>query len=119
MTNPFLVDMIERVTRDTERKLGWNDRLIGTMRVALGQGVIPRRYAFGAAAALALLDPTALEGHTPAGNVLDASWRGASPDQTERDQLVALVQTALGDLRAWQAAGFPDLEAYFLALAFN
>ena len=27
MTNPFLVDKIERVTRDTGRKLGWNDPL--------------------------------------------------------------------------------------------
>lgn len=113
MTNPFLVDMIERVTRDTERKLGWNDRLIGTMRMALGQGVMPRRYAFGAAAAVALLEPAALEGHTPAGSILDALWQEASPDQAEKDRLVALVQTALGELRTWQAAGFSDLEAFF------
>ncbi|MGD0878714.1 MAG: hypothetical protein ABSA01_11270 [Anaerolineales bacterium] len=34
MTNPFLVDMIEHVTRDNERKLDWNDRLVGTMHMA-------------------------------------------------------------------------------------
>ena len=48
MTNPFLVDTIERVTRDTERKLGWSDRLTGTMRVALKEGITPCRYALGA-----------------------------------------------------------------------
>lgn len=113
MTNPFLVDLIERVTRDTERKLGWNDRLAGTMRVALEQGVVPHRYALGAAAALARLDPATLEGQLPAGSVLDALWREASPDQAERDRLVALVESALEELRAWRAAGFPDLEIFY------
>ncbi len=112
MTNPFLVDMIERVTRDTERKLGWNDRLIGTMRVVLAQGVAPRRYALGAAAALVRLDPSIMEGQTPVGSVLDTLWQEASPDQTERNRLVALIETALKELRSWRAAGFPDLEIF-------
>lgn len=113
MTNLFLVDMIERVTRDTERKLGWNDRLIGTMRVALEQSVIPSRYAMGAAAALARLDPATLEGHTPAGNILDELWREASPGQAERDQVVSLIETALVKLRTWRAEGFPNLEIFY------
>lgn len=113
MTNPFLVDMIERVTRDTGRKLGWNDRLVGTMRMALEQGVTPRRYALGAAAALVQLDPGILEGQVSAGSVLEALWRKASPDQTEREQLVAMVETALRELCSWRAAGFPDLEAFY------
>ena len=116
MMNPFLMDKIERVTRDTERKLGWNDRLVGTMRMAFKQQTTPGRYALGAAAALARLDPATLEGHWPAGSVLDALWREASPDLTERDRLVTLILTALGDLRAWQVAGFPDLEAFFQKL---
>ena len=52
MMNPLLRDTTERVTRDTVRKFGWNDRLIGTMRLALTQGVQPWRFALGAAAAL-------------------------------------------------------------------
>ena len=52
MTNPFLKDAVERVNRDTMRKLGWDDRLIGAMRLALGQGIQPERYARGARAAL-------------------------------------------------------------------
>jgi mannitol-1-phosphate 5-dehydrogenase len=113
MTNPFLVDMIERVTRDTERKLGWNDRLVGTMRVALGQGVTPRRYALGAAAALVQIDPAIMEGKIPAENILDAIWQEDSPNQFERDRLAALIESALEKLRAWRAAGFPDLEIFY------
>jgi mannitol-1-phosphate 5-dehydrogenase len=113
MTNPFLVDLIERVTRDTERKLDWNDRLAGTMRVALGQGIVPRRYALGAAAALARLDPTILAGQTTVGNVLEPLWREASPDPAEKGRLISLIETALAELRAWRAAGFPDLEIFF------
>ena len=55
MTNPYLRDRIERVIRDTPRKLSWDDRLIGTMRLALDAGVTPRRFALGAAAAFETL----------------------------------------------------------------
>ena len=55
MVNPHLKDRVDRVTRDTRRKLGWNDRLIGTMRLAMSQGIQPVRYAQGAAAALRCL----------------------------------------------------------------
>jgi len=113
MINPFLVDMIERVTRDTERKLGWNDRLIGTMRVALEQGIKPHRYAFGTAAALVHLEPIILKGKSSVGNILDELWQEDSLNQFERNQLVALIETALEKLRAWHAAGFPDLEIFY------
>jgi mannitol-1-phosphate 5-dehydrogenase len=112
MTNPYLVDLIERVTRDTERKLGWNDRLAGTMRVALEQGIVPRRYALGAAAALARLDPTILAGQMSVGNVLEPLWREASPDPAEKGRLTSLIETALAELQAWRTAGFPDFEIF-------
>ena len=113
MTNPFLVDMIERVTRDTRRKLGWNDRLVGTMRMALEQGVEPRRYSLGAAAALAQLDPSIMENQARIGIVLDELWREASPAPPERDRIVTLVEIAMERLRSWRNAGFPDLEIFF------
>jgi mannitol-1-phosphate/altronate dehydrogenase len=113
MTNPFLVDMIERVTRDTERKLGWNDRLIGTMRVALDQGIAPRRYALGAAAALVQLDPDILKDQSSVGNLLNKLWKDASPDPIEKNQLIALIESALGELSSWHAAGFPNLEIFY------
>lgn len=51
MVNPNLDDLVERITRDPRRKLGWDDRLFGTMRVALAQQVVPKAMAAGAAAA--------------------------------------------------------------------
>lgn len=55
MVNPWLRDAVERVARDPRRKLAWDDRLIGVMRLALQAGITPRRYARGAAAALAVV----------------------------------------------------------------
>lgn len=52
MVRPNLNDLIVRVTRDHVRKLGYDDRLFGTMRVALRQGITPSRLAQGAAAAV-------------------------------------------------------------------
>ncbi len=49
MINPFLTDRVDRVCRDLDRKLGWEDRVIGTMRVCLGQSVEPNLLARGAA----------------------------------------------------------------------
>ena len=51
MTNPFLRDAIDRITRDLPRKLSWNDRVIGTMRVVMSQGVEPNIIAKAAALA--------------------------------------------------------------------
>ena len=50
ITNPNLNDLVERVGRDHPRKLGIEDRLYGTMVIALEQGVEPRNLALGAAA---------------------------------------------------------------------
>jgi mannitol-1-phosphate 5-dehydrogenase len=52
MFNPHLNDLVVRVTRDARRKLAYDDRLFGTMRLALNQGIPPRHMARGAAAAL-------------------------------------------------------------------
>ncbi len=51
MTNPYLRDRTERITRDPRRKLAWDDRLVGTMRLALDAGIPPHRFALGAAIA--------------------------------------------------------------------
>ncbi len=110
MTNPFLRDTIERVTRDPERKLGWADRLVGTMRVALGQGVEPRRYSLGTAAALAALHPEAIEREVSLEPLLDPLWAGSAPAGAERADVLDRITAALARLRAWRRAGFPPLE---------
>jgi mannitol-1-phosphate 5-dehydrogenase len=55
MVNPYLRDRVDRIIRDPRRKLGWDDRLVGTMRRVLEAGIEPERYARGAMAALNLL----------------------------------------------------------------
>ena len=112
MMNPFLVDSIERVTRDTERKLGWNDRLIGTMRLTLQQGVRPRRYALGAAAALAVLDSNILDSASPSA-VLTKLWGDVPSSAKESEAVLGMIEDASQRLKAWHTAGFPDLEAFY------
>jgi len=109
MMNPFLVDSIERVTRDTERKLGWNDRLVGTIRLALGQGLEPRRYAFGAAAALAVMNPAQPDSASQQAR-LSALWSSSSPKQEELTAVLERIENASQQLSSWRMAGFPGLE---------
>jgi mannitol-1-phosphate 5-dehydrogenase len=55
MTNPYLGDTTIRAGRDTVRKLGYSDRIFGTMSMALEYGIEPVNMAVGAAAALCQL----------------------------------------------------------------
>jgi mannitol-1-phosphate 5-dehydrogenase len=110
MTNPHLLDTVERVGRDPQRKLGWDDRLIGVLRTALSQGVQPRRYALGAAAALAALDPSIrTQENVDVAALLDPLWQGAHVDGAERHAVLSLIADGWRALRAWLAQGTPDL----------
>jgi mannitol-1-phosphate 5-dehydrogenase len=118
MINPYLLDTVERVGRDPARKLGWNDRLVGTMRLALEWGVEPRRYACGAAAALAALDRSIWEQAHPARELLLPLWRDASPAQSELEAVLARIDTGLHQLRAWYGSGLKDPEHLFERLPY-
>ncbi len=62
MVNPFLTDSVERVCRDLERKLSWDDRVVGTMRLVVSQGFNPVELSHGAAiAAKKLFGPDSCE----------------------------------------------------------
>jgi len=50
--NPMIMDTVQRVARDPIRKLGPTDRLIGSARLCLSQGVFPGHIAVVCAAAL-------------------------------------------------------------------
>ncbi len=50
MVNPNLNDLVSRVGRDHVRKLSYDDRLYGTMRLALKYDGTPKNLALGAAA---------------------------------------------------------------------
>lgn len=110
MVNPHLRDTVARVGRDPARKLDWDDRLIGAMRLALEAGVTPHRYALGVAAALDALDPQA-----DPGILLPARWGAAQPDPGWVQTLLGLVHTAVRRLAAWRGAGCPDLSAWWAA----
>ena len=52
ITNPYLDDAVERAARDPQRKLSLNDRIFGTMQLALEFGIEPKNMAKGAVAGL-------------------------------------------------------------------
>jgi hypothetical protein len=99
MTNPYLHDSIERAARDPKRKLGWDDRLVGTIRVCTAAGIEAPRYALGAAAGLAILEPGVLTGRVAAGEALRACWSDEPPDPKEAERLGGLVADGLDRLR--------------------
>lgn len=104
MTNPHLRDTVERVGRDPERKLGWSDRIVGTMRVALSQGVEPRRYALAAAAGLAFAGKATPDQKAQSINIM-ALWQDDEVDPQEREAVVDRINEASGILRRWEEGG--------------
>ena len=96
MVNPHLNDLISRVTRDARRKLAYEDRLFGTMRLALGQGIEPIHMAQGAAAALICLRAGAPQTREDVGATLREVW-GQQADELA-DHLIALTWEAIPSL---------------------
>ncbi|MFP4106638.1 MAG: hypothetical protein ACLFVU_11185 [Phycisphaerae bacterium] len=91
MVCPNLNDLVARVTRDHVRKLGWDDRLFGTMRVALVQGVEPKTMAIGAAAGVTSMIRRRDELNQP----LPALPENES--ELTRENLAATLETIWGD----------------------
>ncbi|MBW7883257.1 MAG: hypothetical protein H3C34_11595 [Caldilineaceae bacterium] len=108
MTNPYVRDTVARVGRDPERKLGWDDRLVGAMRLAIEAGVEPRRYALGVAAALAWLNvsPEITEAF------LIGLWQPSAPAPEAAHAIIVRVKDARIQLRYWSEQGYPDLKAW-------
>jgi len=110
MTRPFLADTVERAARDPLRKLGRDDRIFGTMALALEYGIEPQNMALGAAAALQFLlrhadtygVPLGLRAADPdgrgIGQLLRWIWRGETEGHPER--LIRCVRRALPRLAA-------------------
>ncbi|MEX1335492.1 MAG: hypothetical protein AB1Z66_09345 [Candidatus Limnocylindrales bacterium] len=104
MVNPYLADTVERAARDPRRKLGWDDRLIGLIRLGLRHGVATPRYAIGAAAGLELLrrdDPGASDAE-----LLAACWSGGPPE-ADRAAVLAVVAEGRSRLEAWRSIATP------------
>lgn len=73
MVNPYLRDPVDRVTRDPVRKLGWEDRLIGAMKLSRKAGIEPEGLAAGARVALRFACEE--EGWGSQANALDELWK--------------------------------------------
>jgi len=74
MTNPYLADTVARVSRDVVRKLGLNERIFGTMQLALEYGIEPKNMALGAMAGIAVLLTKADENNLP-NDLRFGDWR--------------------------------------------
>ena len=113
MMNPYLRDTVERVGRNPERKLGWDDRLVGVMRLALKANIQPKRYAFGTAAALAMLNASILTDDISIESILLPIWAKAQVDPSEQEQVLGLIEQGLHTLKQWTADDYPDLNNLF------
>lgn len=74
MVNPCLHDPIDRVTRDPKRKLGWDDRLIGSIRYVMEAGVTPHKMI--GSARDGLLEIMFKDGLQTPTDALNSAWRG-------------------------------------------
>jgi mannitol-1-phosphate 5-dehydrogenase len=112
MVNPWLGDTIARAGRDPVRKLGYDDRIFGTMRLAIQYGIEPANMALGALAGLIALTEQAREYDLPVNlrlpdwrqwrrSDIDAMLRWLWRDRSggEAEQLVQLVIHAQPRLR--------------------
>ncbi|MDK2857442.1 MAG: mannitol-phosphate 5-dehydrogenase [Verrucomicrobiota bacterium] len=89
MMNPNLRDQVERVIRDPRRKLGWNDRLIGTMRLAIAQKISPDHFAAAARAALHCLSEQ--ENTTDSSQLLTEIWAKDNPSGEEEASVRKMI----------------------------
>ena len=99
--NPWLLDRVERIIRDPRRKLGWNDRLFGTMRLAAERGIEPRRVALGAAAAVHYALTSEKSDDTPR-KLLGTLW-GKEAEAHQAEKCISLVEASRPALRQWRA----------------
>jgi len=112
MTNPYLADTVARVSRDVVRKLSLNERIFGTMQLALEYGIEPKNMALGAMAGIAVLLTKAEENNLP-NELRFGDWRKLDDARIKRiirwlwtgqtsryaQQLIEHVQNARKDLK--------------------
>jgi mannitol-1-phosphate 5-dehydrogenase len=110
MVNPHLADTVERAARDPRRKLGWDDRLVGLMRLALADGIPTPRYAMGVAAGLEILGRDDVLAAADPIERLRACWP-RDLDGRQADAVVVSVGVGMEWLDRWRADGFAALTA--------
>ena len=85
MLNPFLRDPVSRIIRDPLRKLGWHDRLIGTIRLVQDQGLQPTTFLQGVRRAMRAGGADCSRG------ALDRQWAAEGAPPAERQAILELL----------------------------
>ena len=92
MVNPYLRDPIDRVTRDPIRKLGWDDRLVGSIRYVVKAGVHPQKMV--EAARKGLEEIREMKNTQNLQSALDLAWQG-EPVVEEMKSIRSIILSAL------------------------
>jgi mannitol-1-phosphate/altronate dehydrogenase len=101
MANPWLFDRVDRIIRDPVRKLGWDDRFFGTMRLCMDAGIAPAGMALGAAAAVEFaLSQEQGRSDSPRA-YLNGLW-GEKAAGPAAEPCLRLVEEALPRLKEWR-----------------
>jgi mannitol-1-phosphate 5-dehydrogenase len=101
MVNPWLFDRVDRIIRDPARKLGWKDRLFGTMRICLEAGIAPTGMSLGAAAATEFARSQEKERSDSPRAFLSRLW-GDEAAEPAREACLRLVEQAVPRLEEWR-----------------
>jgi len=99
MANPWLRDTCERIGRDVSRKLGWDDRLIGTIRLVRSQNISAKRYGFAALAAFETLEKGP--------DSMIKSWMKSGATATEAEEMAHFLNALQFDYNIWRT-GLPN-----------
>ncbi|MGA2641134.1 MAG: hypothetical protein ABSG21_09550 [Spirochaetia bacterium] len=101
MVNPWLFDRVDRIIRDPVRKLGWEDRFFGAMRLCLQAGIAPEGLALGAAAAAVYAISEGQGRGETVRAFLSRLW-GGSAGEPARESCLQLVEQAAPRLQEWR-----------------
>jgi hypothetical protein len=81
------------------------------MRLALNQGIVPARFALGAAAAMAAAYPATKSNRSAMAALCESLWGDAGAG--ERKEIIDLIAGAQQRLMTWTQEGLPPLESLF------
>ncbi|MFK8034219.1 MAG: hypothetical protein AB8B94_08750 [Hyphomicrobiales bacterium] len=94
MANPWLRDTCARIGRDVVRKLGWDDRLIGTIRLVQGQDVSAHRYGYAALAGFEVMKK-------PTSTMIE-NWIASGASAKEASQMADWLDQLRPDYQVWR-----------------
>ncbi len=106
MLNPYLMDSTTRLTRDIDRKLGWDDRLIGAMRLCLKQSISPRKLAFSVAAALNIFSMENSQDIDTTIKSYHEKWLSQSQSVAEVNMVFQMIINGIDEFVYWKNENF-------------